>query len=361
VTDLAPEKTTRRASTRAGQQILDQEIRFERDNALGNTPEAIAEHHKRAQDAAEEHRAGLEDEMNGVEPPRVSIFDDMNLRGVETRGVPVERVNEILDDASKEVDAELRDKGQDIVLTENHIVGLKEQVVETETRPFSDFLRDVSPQKADELAQIDQKKSLPKLGKTRRNRLAKAEKEIRRSPEGEQASANRKAEVAAGNKEVEVQNARVKTLNKEVRALELKRKRVRAKAEKGIDTRPKKIKTPSEDKARAEGVKLEDAEAPRIPGIGDRGGLSPAEHVKATVDRLKEADPELGRRMDEAVASVERSLDEVDGTYDIGASRRVSGDMMVGLDDGTSMKLKDHLEDIRKNEEMVEVVRSCPI
>jgi len=129
----------------------------------------------------------------------------------------------------------------------------------------------------------------------------------------------------------------------------------------GIDTRPKRIKTPSEDKARAEGVRLKDAEPPRVPGIGNRGGLSPAEHVNTTVARLSETDPELGRHTDETIARVERSFDEVDGTYDIGASRRVSGDMMVGLDDGTSMSLRGHLDDIAENEKLVEAVRGCAI
>ena len=79
------------------------------------------------------------------------------------------------------------------------------------------------------------------------------------------------------------------------------------------------------------------------------------------MERLKEADPELGRRMDAAVTRVQQSFDEVDGTYDIGASRRVSGGMMVGLDDGTSMSLSKHLDDIAENERVVEAVRSCPI
>ena len=49
------------------------------------------------------------------------------------------------------------------------------------------------------------------------------------------------------------------------------------------------------------------------------------------------------------------------GTYDIGASRRVSGDMKVALDDGTIMSLRDHLKDIAENEKVVEAVRSCAI
>jgi len=360
VIDLAPEKVTHRASTRAGQQILDQELRFTEDNALGNTPEGIAEHHRRAQIAAEEYRASLEDQMNGVETPRTSIFDDMNLRGVEeTRGVPVERVQEILDDASKEVDAEIAAKNESVAQLEDDVANLKEQVAEAEVKPYSDFLRDISPQKADELARIDQKKSLPGLGKSRRRQLAKAEKKIRNSPEGKQATAKRKEEMAAGNREVEVRKNRIQEANKDIRALELRRERIRTKAGKGIDTRPKKIKNPSEDRARAEGVKLEDAEAPRVPGIGNRGGLSPTEHVEQTVARLEEADPKLGQRADEAVVQIERSFDETDGTYDIGASRRVSGDMMVGLDDGTSMSLRNHLDDIAENEKLVQAVRSC--
>ena len=79
------------------------------------------------------------------------------------------------------------------------------------------------------------------------------------------------------------------------------------------------------------------------------------------MERLREADPELARRMDETVARVNRSFDEVDGTYDIGASRRVSGDMQVGLDDGPSMSLREHLDDIVENEKVVEAVRSCAI
>jgi hypothetical protein len=360
--DLAPEKTTKRATTRAGQQILDQERRFTQDNALGDTPEGIAEHHKRAQDAAEEYRAGLEDEMNGIETPRTSIFDGMNLRGVEeTRGVPVEQVNEILDTASREVDAEIQVAGERTAQLENDVARLTEQVTEAETRPFTDFLRAVDPKKADELDQISLQKSSPKLGKTLRKRLAKEENKIRNSPEGQQAAEAREAEVAAGRKAIEDQNANIKDANTTTRALERKRQRVRDKAQKEMDLKPKKVLTPSEDKARAEGVKLEDAEAPRIPGIGNRGGLSPSEHVRQTMERLREADPELARRMDETVARVNRSFDEVDGTYDIGASRRVSGDMQVGLDDGPSMSLREHLDDIVENEKVVEAVRSCAI
>jgi hypothetical protein len=51
----------------------------------------------------------------------------------------------------------------------------------------------------------------------------------------------------------------------------------------------------------------------------------------------------------------------VDGTFDIGATRRVSADMVVTLDDGTSMSLRQHLDDIAENERLVEAVRSCPI
>ena len=360
--ELAPEKITKRATTRAAQQVLDQERRFIDDNALGGTPEGIAEHYRLARVADEEYRAGLEDEMNGVEPPRTSLFDGMNLRGVgEARGVPLDEVNEILDIASRDVDAELAAKSEDVGQINDDVVKLEEGIREAETRPFSDFLRDVSPERADELAQIEQKKAMPGLGKARRGRLAKAEQEIRNSPEGRQATADRKATVAEGNKAVENQNIKLREASKEVRALERRRGRIRDKAQKGIDTRPKKIKTPSEDKARAEGVRLEDAEAPRIPGIGNRGGLSPAENVRTTMERLREADPELARRMDEAVARVDRSLDEADGTYDIGASRRVSGEMMVGLDDGTSRSLRGHLDDIAENEKLVEAVKVCSI
>ena len=246
-----------------------------------------------------------------------------------------------------------------MVQLENDVARLSEDVTEAETRPFSDFLRDVSPQRADELVQVEQKKALPGLGKARRGRLAKAEQEIRNSPEGEQAAADRKATVAEGNKAVKNQNTKLREAGREIRALKRKRERIRDRALKGIDTRPKKIKTPSEDKARAEGVKLEDAEAPRIPGIGNRGGLSPAENVRTTVTRLEEADAELRQRTDETAARIERSFDETDGTYDIGASRRVSGTMMVGLDDGTSRSLRGHLDDIVENEKLVEAVKVC--
>jgi hypothetical protein len=362
VVDLAPEKVTRRADTRAGRQILDQEIRFRGDNALGDTPEGVAEHHKRAQDAAEEYRAGLEAEVNGAETPRPSIFDGMNLRGVEEfRGVPVERVQEILDTASKDIDAEITIKNERVAQLNNDVAAAGEKVTSAETAKFSDFLSEVSPTKADELAEIEQMKSMPGLGKTRRGRIAKAENDIRESPEGKQAAVKRKEAVEEGRNEAKVQTKKIQGEQKELRALELKRNRIRNKAQKGIDTRPKKILNPSEDKARAEGVKLDDGEAPRVPGIGDRGGLSPAEHVQTTVARLEAGDADIPQRANETVARVESSFDETDGTYDIGASRRVSGDMKVALDDGTIMSLRDHLKDIAENEKVVEAVRSCAI
>tara|TARA_R110000744_G_scaffold247892_1_gene364341 strand:- start:2546 stop:4495 length:1950 start_codon:yes stop_codon:yes gene_type:complete len=349
-------------STRAAKAIISQEAKFTRDNRLGDTPEGVAEHYKRASDAAEKYRAGLENEMNGVETPRTSIFDDMNLRGVEeTRGVPVRQIQETLDAASKDLDVEINAKTERIGRLEDDVVKIGEKLGQFETTPFSEFLRQVSPQKADELAQIEQQKAIPDLGKTRRSRLAKAENTIRKSPEGQQAAENRKADVVSGNKERDIQTAKVQAEQKEIRALELRRTRVRDKAQKAIDTEPKKILTPAEDKARAENVKLVDAEAPRIPGIGERGGLSPSQHVQATMARLEATDVELPKRIDETVARVERSFDEVDGTFDIGANRRVSGDMKITLDDGTSMTLREHLDDIKENERVVEAVRSCAI
>jgi hypothetical protein len=210
------------------------------------------------------------------------------------------------------------------------------------------------------LARIEAEKARPDLGKSKRRRLAERENKIRNSKSGKQADANRKTDIASNSKEKRVQRSKVQAEQKEIRALQLKRERVRAKAAKEFDTTPK-IKNPAQEKATAENVKLEDAEAPRIPGIPERGGMSPSEHVEYTFNRLEEGDANLGRATDEAVARVEQSFDEVDGTFDIGATRRVSGDMMVTLDDGTSLNLRDHLDDIKKNEELVEAIRSCPI
>ena len=355
---------TRRATTRAAQQILEQERQFTNTNPLGKSPEAIPEHHARAQQAAEEYRAGLVNEMEGVEANvNYSLFDDMHLRGEtrgETRGVPVEEINRAMDEASADIDAEISVKNERIGRLEDDIAKIDEKIEVRETKPYSDFLREVSPQKADELAKIEQQKAKPDLGKTRRGRLAKAEKAIRDTPEGKQAAANRKADVRSGEKEKNIQRKKVQAEEKEIRALELRRERVRAKAEKEIDTEPK-IRNPAREKAIAENVKLEDAEIPRIPGIPQRGGMSPQQHVEVTFKRLEEADPNLGRTTDEAVTRVEQSFDEADGTFDIGASRRVSGDMMVAIDDGPSMSLRNHLDDIKKNEQMVEAVRSCPL
>lgn len=350
-----------KTATRAARQILEQERQFTESNPLGDGPEAITEHHARANDAADEYRAGLEDEMNGVEPPRGSLFDDMNLRGVETRGVPVEEITRAMDEASVEVDAQIGTRNETITRLEDDIAKVEEKLTGYETRPFSELLREVSPKLADELALIEQKKALPKLGKTRRRKLAKAEEKIRNSPEGRKAVDNRKRDVAAGKEEIQIQRKKVQGEQKEIRALELRRERVRAKAEKAINTEPRPVRVPSEEKARAEGVKLEDAPPPRIPGIPNRNGMSVSENVNYTFNRLEETDPNLVRITDDALGRVKQSFDDADGTFDIGAARRVSGDMMVGLDDGTSMKLSDHLDDIKKNEEMVETVRSCPI
>lgn len=357
-TELAP----KRAGARAGMEILGQERDFARANALGDTPEGRAAHHEKAAAATEEYRAGLEDEMNGVEPPRTSIFEDIPLRGVEEmRGVEVARVNEILDEASKDIDAEIKTKTERIAELEKDIAAITEKLESFETRPFSELLREVSVEKADALAAIEAEKAKPNLGKTRRGKLAKAEEKIRQSPEGEKAAENRATDVHYGNKERGIQQAKVQVKQKEIRALELRRKHVRGKAHKAIDATPKKILTPAADRVKAEGIKLVDADPPHIAGIPDRGGLSPSEHVNTTVTRLEEADPTLEKRADEDVARVERSFDEADGTYDIGAKARVSGDLMVSLDDGTSMSLRDHLADIRENERVVAAMRSCVI
>jgi hypothetical protein len=348
------------STARAVRQALTDEGRFTRDNPLGVSHEAIAEHRARAQKALEEYRYGLEDEMNGVEPPRASIFDDMNLRG-EWRGVPVEEVNRVMDEASADLDADIAVKNETIGRLEADIARIVETIAIRETKPFSDFLKEMSPQKAEALAKIEQQKAVPGLGKTRRSRLAKAENEIRNSPEGKAAAAARKSDVGSGVREKQIQQKKVNAEQKAIRALELKRQRVREKARKTIDTEPKLIRNPPQEKATAENVKLSDAPAPRVPGIPNRGGLSPAAHVEQTMTRLTESDPNIARATDEAVTRVEQSFDEVDGTLDIGANRRVSADMMVTLDDGTSMSLRQHLDDIAENERLVEAVRSCPI
>lgn len=351
--------TSGRTAGRAAQQILEQERQFTDTNPLGRGPEAVTEHHARAVAATEEYRKGVENEMNGVETPRESLFDDMNLRG-ERRGPPAEEITEAQNTASADLDAEISVKNETITRLEDDIAKIDEKVVANETRPFSEFLREVEPRKADELARIEAEKARPDLGKSKRRRLAERENKIRNSKSGKQADANRKTDIASNSKEKRVQRSKVQAEQKEIRALQLKRERVRAKAAKEFDTTPK-IKNPAQEKATAENVKLEDAEAPRIPGIPERGGMSPSEHVEYTFNRLEEGDANLGRATDEAVARVEQSFDEVDGTFDIGATRRVSGDMMVTLDDGTSLNLRDHLDDIKKNEELVEAIRSCPI
>jgi hypothetical protein len=351
-----------RSGARAGLDILKQEVDFARSNVLGDTPEGRAAHQANAAKSLEEHRAGLEDEMNGVEPPRTSIFEGMGLRGgEETRGVEVARVTEILDTASKDVDVEIKVKADEISRLESDIEAVTEKLDAREKQPFSELLREALPEKADELAAIELEKAKPNLGKTRRAKLAKAENAIRQSRAGKEAVAARKADVESTIKERDIQRAKVQAAQKEVRALELRRERVRAKAQKGIDTTPKKVLTPVQDKAREAGVQLADAAPLRVRGIGDRGGLSPAEHVQTTMTRLEASDPVIPQRADEAVARVERSFDEVDGTYDIGADTRVSGDMVVALDDGASMTLRDHLADIRENERVVEAMRSCAI
>ena len=345
---------------RAVRHALDDEGRFSRDNPLGETPEATTEHHARVQKALEELRAARSDELNGVEPPRASIFDDMGLRG-EYRGVDVAEVGRAMDEASADLDIEIAAKNDWIGRLEEDIAKIDEKIATRETKPFSDFLREMSPQKADALAQIEQQKALPGLGKTRRRRLAKAEEEIRNSPEGKQAAAARESDVASGAREKQIQRKKIQAEQKAVRALDLKRDRVREQARKAIDTEPKLIRNPAPERAADENVMLTDVAALRIPGIPNRGGVSPSTHIEVTFDRLTETDPHLNRTTDEAVARVEQSFDEVDGTVDIGATRRVSADMVVTLDDGTSMSLRQHLDDIAENERLVEAVRSCPI
>ena len=356
---LADRSNVGSASTRAARQILEQEQRLANENPLGKTPEAITENHTRSQAAVEEYRAGMEDTMNGVETPRTSLFEDMNLRG-ERRGVPAEEITRAQNEASTDLDAEISVKTETITRLEDDIAKIDEKVVANETRPFSEFLREVEPRKADELAQIEAEKAQPGLGKTKRRRLAEREKKIRDSKPGQQANANRKADIESNGREKQIQRSKVQQQQKEIKALELRRERIRAKTAKEFDTTPK-VKNPAQEKATSENVKLEDAEAPRIPGIPDRGGMSPSQHVEYTINRLEETDANLNRATDEAVTRVEQSFDEVDGTLDIGATRRVSSEMVVTLDDGVSMTLRNHLDDIKKNEDLVEAIRSCPI
>lgn len=356
---LADRSNVGSASTRAARQILEQEGRLADENPLGKTPEAITENHTRSQAAVEEYRAGMEDTMNGVETPRTSLFEDMNLRG-ERRGVPAEEITRAQNEASTDLDAEISVKTETITRLEDDIAKIDEKVAANETRPFSEFLREVEPRKADELAQIEAEKAQPGLGKTKRRRLAEREKKIRDSKPGQQANANRKADIESNGREKQIQRSKVQQQQKEIKALELRRERIRAKTAKEFDTTPK-VKNPAQEKATSENVKLEDAEAPRIPGIPDRGGMSPSQHVEYTINRLEETDANLNRATDEAVTRVEQSFDEVDGTLDIGATRRVSSEMVVALDDGVSMTLRKHLDDIKKNEDLVEAIRSCPI
>jgi hypothetical protein len=345
---------------RAARHALDGEIEFRESNPLGPHPVAMEEHHARIRQAADDMRAADADMLNGVEAPRTSIFDDMGLRG-EYHGVDVAEVGRVMDEASADLDIEIAAKNENIGRLEDDIARIDEKIATRETKPFSDFLREMSPQKADALAQIEQQKALPGLGKTRRRRLAKAEEEIRNSPEGKQAAAARESDVASGAREKQIQRKKIQAEQKAVRALDLKRDRVREQAHKAIDTEPRLIRNRALERAADENVKLTDVAAMRIPGIPNRGGMSPSTHVEVTHARLTETDPHLNRTTDEAVARVEQSFDEVDGTVDIGATRRVSADMMVTLDDGTSMSLRQHLDDIAENERLVEAVRSCPI
>jgi len=348
------------STARAARHALDGETEFIRSNPLGPHPVAMEAHHARIRQAAADMRAADADALNGVEAPRTSIFDDMGLRG-EYHGVDVAEVGRVMDEASADLDIEINARNEQIGRLEDDIAAIDEKIAARETKPFSDFLREMSPQKADALAQIEQQKALPGLGKTRRRRLAKAEEEIRNSPEGKQAAAARESDVASGTREKQIQRRKIQAEQKAVRALDLKRDRVREKAHKAIDTEPKLVREPARERAADENVRLTDAAAFSIPGIPNRGGMSPSTHVEVTFDRLTETDPHLTRTTDEAVARVEQSFDEADGTVDIGATRRVSADMMVTLDDGTSMSLRQHLDDIAENERLVEAVRSCPI
>lgn len=356
---------SRSATLRAGEDLLEQERLFSNSNFLGRTQEGIDEHHARAESAAEEYRAGIEAQSNGLEPARSGIFDDVPLRGVtEKRGVPVEEVNRILDESSAEIDVEITSKRDQVQLLESDVANFKIKSEGAKVKPLSDFLPQSSPEKAKRLLDIETQKDRSDITKGMRKKLAVEERAIVQSPEGKRAKELRKGEANAAGANAILRQQELKLEKQNLRNLEQKRTRIRDKANKEIDTRPKKILTPIEDRARNEKVRLQDGAPLRVSGIGERGGDSPSDHVKLTVERLEKSDPNLNRQLNETVARIERSFSEADGKFDIGLPDRVSGDTKVMFDDGdkfSSINLKDMLADIKEQEKVLAAMKECAL
>jgi len=342
---------------------LEHEIQIKNYNALGKTPEGVSAHYVKTIDTLEEYRASIEAQSNGVEISRVSIFEDMPLRGVEeTRGVDITEVNRILDEASSDIDFTIGTQQRRIESFEQTLVRELNETGEIKTEPLLEYVSITSPEKYRRLVEIDAEKANPNVTKGKLKLLAKEEKDIIESPEGLRAKEFRKADLKSNKQGIEYAKKQVAAERKKLRTLELKRKRIRDKADKTIDTTPRKILNPAETRVRNEGVKLTDAEPLfHVSGIGYREGLSPSAYVTKTYTTLKQSDAQLPQQTSEMLARIERSFDETDGKFDIGLPERVSGDLRVAFDDNTSITLKDMLSDLKEDDKLLAAIKGCAL
>mgnify|MGYP003640220894 CR=1 FL=1 len=326
------------STARGAQYVVEDSTRFNNSNPFGDTSTGRDQHHKLASDAIAEYNKANVDFDEGINTlAKTNVLDEILTRGNYTVGEVIEVQNR----ASAEVDGKLETNADEARLLENRITAIEERVETLKTTPMAELLKDVSPVRAAEFAEIEARKADTSLNKSARKKLAKQEQELRESGVGQAALQKRLKDIDSLEAAIPLVKKELKKLGRQGRELKLERTRVRENAQRDLNLKPHP-KLPDEAFTPSERTE----------------GFSKRPDTEATVERLEKSDVELPKRVESELARIKASYDAETNTFDIG-NARVDGDMMIDMDDGPSVKFSDMLDDLESDDALLKATREC--